>query len=69
MECLRRDLIVLIHQFLVEEGFSETAESFNNEVSWDLDQFRVCDNVDLQLVFMEYLAYYQVSFYKYSKSS
>ena len=57
----RRDLLVLVHRHLLEEGLGETASAMRSELPWvDLEGTRVCDNVDLNLVLMEFQNFYQV---------
>ena len=60
---VKKDLLVLIYHYLLEEGLSETAECLTDELTWNVDQYQACDNVDLTLVLMEYIAYYQVCLY------
>ncbi len=57
----RRDLLVLVHRHLLEEGLGETASAMRSELPWvDLEGAQVCDNVDLSLVLMEFQNFYQV---------
>ncbi len=54
----RRDLLVLVHAYLLEEGLAEAAQAVRE--NWNFDNYEVCDNVDLQLILMEYQGFYQV---------
>ncbi|GAB0088579.1 katanin p60 ATPase-containing subunit A-like 2 [Sergentomyia squamirostris] len=57
----RRNLLHLIVQFLDDLGLSETRESLLTEAKLPED-IRVCDNVDLETMYLEYVSYYQVKF-------
>lgn len=57
----------MILHWLVEEGYCETARSFEKETNLDLRKFDVCDNIDLETVLQEYESYYYVRFNKYPK--
>ena len=59
-ERARRDIFVLINHFLGEEGLLETAASLSEELHFDVNNYSVCDNVDLPLIFMDFCNYYQV---------
>ena len=59
-ECLRRDLTVLIVDHLRHEGLFEAAEAVVENIGWDLDEYRVCDNVDLGLVLADFVNFYQM---------
>ena len=60
-------MIILILHWLVEEGYCETARSFERETNLDLRKFDVCDNIDLDTVLQEYESYYYVRFSRYPK--
>ena len=62
-EARRRELLVLISQHLTEEGFSEAADILAQSLPWDVDQYTVCDNVDLKIILEEYASYHQVLTY------
>jgi hypothetical protein len=59
-ECLRRDLAVLVSDYLKQEGMFEAAESMRESAMWDMDEYRVCDNVDLGLVLADFVNFYQM---------
>ena len=62
-EALRRDLLLLIHAHLLEEGLTEAAEAMRQSpLLFSPESYEVCDNVDLNLIMMEYCGYYQVRF-------
>ncbi|TRY66931.1 hypothetical protein TCAL_08033 [Tigriopus californicus] len=51
----------------MEEGLCESAQMMNEELQWNLSEFHPCDNVDLPLIFMEYLGYYHMRFHRRPK--
>ncbi len=60
-ESNRRDLLVLIHRHLMEEGLTGAASAMSEELPWlELEQFQVCDNVDLSLILMDFQNFFQV---------
>ncbi len=59
-ECLRRDLAVLVSDYLRTEGMFEAADAMAEGLAWDVDEYRVCDNVDLGLVLADYVNFYQM---------
>jgi len=44
--------------------YVESAQCLSRETNLDLNKFEVCDNVSLETVLMEYIAYYRVKFSK-----
>jgi len=42
----------------------ESAQCLSKETNLDMNKFEVCDNVSLETVLMEYIAYYRVKFNK-----
>jgi len=42
----------------------ESAQCLSRETNLDMNKFEVCDNVSLETVLMEYIAYYRVKFNK-----
>ena len=67
-ELSKRELLVLIYHHLLEEGHGEAAEVLRqNKMAngfWDVGLFDVCDNVDLNLILADYIAFYQMRFHK-----
>ena len=59
-EARRRELLVLIRDHLRSEGFSEAADTLASSLPWDVDQYTVCDNVDLRIIVEEFASYHQV---------
>ena len=58
----RRNILVLIHQHLIENGYVEAAERLQHEAGNMLGKFEVADNVDMTLVLSEYEQYYEMRF-------
>mmetsp|Transcript_18522 Transcript_18522/g.34598 ORF Transcript_18522/g.34598 Transcript_18522/m.34598 type:complete len:509 (+) Transcript_18522:136-1662(+) len=62
----KRALLVLIHAHLVEGGYIDTAERLQHEAKV-VTQFDVADNMDLNMVFNDFEAYYEMRFDKKPK--
>lgn len=58
----KRNILVLINQHLIENGYVEAAERLQHESRGVLSQFTAADNIDLTLVLNEYEAYYEMRF-------
>ena len=58
---------MLIYQYLTDDGCWDTATSLAREANIDVNKQRVCDNVDLNTILMEYENYYYIRFNKYPK--
>ncbi|XP_050184806.1 katanin p60 ATPase-containing subunit A-like 2 isoform X1 [Myiozetetes cayanensis] len=66
-EARRKNLLILILHYLMEEGYVDAANALEKETKLSLRGFEVCDNVDLETILMEYESYYFVKFQKYPK--
>ncbi|XP_039589299.1 katanin p60 ATPase-containing subunit A-like 2 isoform X3 [Passer montanus] len=66
-EARRKNLLILILHYLIEEGYVDAANALERETKLCLRGFEVCDNVDLETILMEYESYYFVKFQKYPK--
>ncbi|XP_077202844.1 katanin p60 ATPase-containing subunit A-like 2 isoform X2 [Paroedura picta] len=66
-EARRKNLLILILHYLTEEGYTDAANTLEQETKLGLRGFQVCDNVDLETILMEYESYYYVKFQKYPK--
>ncbi|XP_010723459.2 LOW QUALITY PROTEIN: katanin p60 ATPase-containing subunit A-like 2 [Meleagris gallopavo] len=66
-EARRKNLLILILHYLMEEGYMDAANTLERETKLGLHGFEVCDNVDLETILMEYESYYFVKFQKYPK--
>ncbi|CAM45640.1 katanin-like protein [Leishmania braziliensis MHOM/BR/75/M2904] len=53
-----KGVIVLIEQFLLEQGYSQTLQALQQESRISLTQFSAADNIDLLSVVQEYEEYY-----------
>ena len=63
----KRNVLVLIHQHLIENGYIEAAERLQHESGGVLSKFTAADNIDLILVLNEYETYYEMRFDKKPK--
>ena len=63
----RRNILVLIHQHLIENGYCEAAERLQHEAGLAMSRFEVADNMDLGLILNDYEAYYEMRFDKKPK--
>nr|XP_047907403.1 katanin p60 ATPase-containing subunit A-like 2 isoform X5 [Anser cygnoides] len=66
-EARRKNLLILILHYLMEEGYVDAANALEQETTLGLRGFEVCDNIDLETILMEYESYYYVKFQKYPK--
>ncbi|KAM7076264.1 LOW QUALITY PROTEIN: katanin p60 ATPase-containing subunit A-like 2 [Ciconia maguari] len=66
-EARRKNLLILILHYLMEEGYVDAANALEQETKLSLRGFEVCDNIDLEMILMEYESYYFVKFQKYPK--
>ena len=64
LEALRKELLVLVHDFLSEEGLFEVADLLKEHLAPMLQQFRIADNIDLPLIATDFLAYYRLRFHR-----
>ena len=64
LEALRKELLVLVHDFLTEEGLFEVADLLKDHLSPLLQQYKIADNIDLPLIATDFLAYYRLRFHK-----
>ena len=63
----KRNLLVLINQHLIENGYVEAAERLQHESGGVLTKFAAADNIDLTLILSEYESYYEMRFDKKPK--
>ena len=63
----KRNVLVLVHHYLTENGYLESAERVQHEAGMVINKFEVADNVDLNLIVGEYEAYYEMRFDKKPK--
>ncbi len=63
----KRNVLVLINQYLVEGGYIEAAERLQHETGGVLNKFIAADNMDLSLILTDYESYYEMRFDKKPK--
>uniref|UniRef100_A0A671W413 Katanin p60 subunit A-like 2 n=1 Tax=Sparus aurata TaxID=8175 RepID=A0A671W413_SPAAU len=66
-ETRRKSLLILIYQHLLGQGYGAAAVALDQETNGGVRRFEVCDNIDLEMVLMEYESYHYVKFQKYPK--
>ncbi|CAB0001186.1 unnamed protein product [Nesidiocoris tenuis] len=64
----KTNLLVLVREFLAEEGYVDTLRCFESETRLP-KEYVLCDNVDLTAVVEDFEAYFFVRFKKYPKIS
>ncbi|XP_069820937.1 katanin p60 ATPase-containing subunit A-like 2 [Dendropsophus ebraccatus] len=66
-EARRKNLLILIMHYMLQEGYVDSANTLEEETKLNLRRFEVCDNIDLETILMEYESYYYIKFQKYPK--
>ncbi|TKS84277.1 Katanin p60 ATPase-containing subunit A-like 2 [Collichthys lucidus] len=66
-EMRKKSLLILIYQHLLGQGYVAAAMALDQETNGGVRKFEVCDNIDLEMVLMEYESYHYVKFQKYPK--
>ncbi|TDH01889.1 hypothetical protein EPR50_G00167400 [Perca flavescens] len=66
-EMRRKSLLILIYHHLLGQGYVSAAVALDQETNGGVRRFEVCDNIDLEMVLMEYESYHYVKFQKYPK--
>jgi len=62
----RRNILYLMHRYLVENGYYSTAESLKTEGRLS-EEYELCDNIDLDAMYLEYASFFNLKFGKYPK--
>ncbi|XP_034489550.1 katanin p60 ATPase-containing subunit A-like 2 [Drosophila innubila] len=62
----RRNLLYLMHRYLLENGYYNTAEALKGEGRLS-EEFELCDNVDLDAIYLEYASFFNLKFGKYPR--
>ncbi|XP_060664189.1 katanin p60 ATPase-containing subunit A-like 2 [Drosophila nasuta] len=62
----RRNLLYLMHRYLLENGFYSSAEALKGEGRLS-EEFELCDNVDLDAIYLEYASFFNMKFGKYPR--
>ena len=60
----KKNILILIHQYLINIGFSDSATKLSEESNLELETYSVADNMDLLLIMREYEDYYYMKFNK-----
>ena len=60
----KKNILILIHQYLINIGFSDSATRLSEESNLELETYSVADNMDLLLIIREYEDYYYMKFGK-----
>ncbi|XP_074474920.1 katanin p60 ATPase-containing subunit A-like 2 isoform X2 [Sebastes fasciatus] len=66
-EMRKKSLLILIYSHLLGQGYVSAAVALDQETNGGTRKFEVCDNIDLEMVLMEYESYHYVKFQKYPK--
>ncbi|ALC48833.1 CG10793 [Drosophila busckii] len=62
----RRNLLYLMHRYLMENGYYSSAEALKSESRLS-DDCELCDNVDLDAIYLEYASFFNMKFGKYPR--
>lgn len=60
-------MLLLISQYLKDNGFFLTNTSLEREALCNIKEYQICDNVDLDSIYLEYISYYHLKFGKNPK--
>ncbi|XP_008276290.1 katanin p60 ATPase-containing subunit A-like 2 [Stegastes partitus] len=66
-EMRKKNLLILIYHHLLGQGYGAAAVALDQETNVGVRRFEVCDNIDLEMVLMEYENYHYVKFQKYPR--
>ncbi|XP_017265967.1 katanin p60 ATPase-containing subunit A-like 2 isoform X2 [Kryptolebias marmoratus] len=66
-ETRKKNLLVLIYHHLLGQGYVAAAMALDQETNGGMKKFEVCDNIDLEMMLIEYESYHHVKFQKYPK--
>ena len=61
---VKKNILILIHQYLINVGFPDSAAKLSEESNLELENYSVADNMDLLLIIREYEDYYYMKFGK-----
>ncbi|KAH8397574.1 hypothetical protein KR222_010337 [Zaprionus bogoriensis] len=62
----RRNLLYLMHRYLLENGYYNSAETLKSEGRLS-EEYELCDNVDLDAMYLEYASFFNMKFGKYPR--
>lgn len=60
----KRNLLVMIAHHLINQGYIDTASCLQREVSINLENYEVADNMDLYYVLQDFESYFEIRFSK-----
>jgi katanin p60 ATPase-containing subunit A1 len=63
----KRNLLVIVNSYLIEQGYVEAAERLQAESGGILNRYAIADNLDMSTIITEYEAYYEMRFDKKPK--
>ncbi|KAK2818955.1 hypothetical protein Q5P01_024516 [Channa striata] len=66
-EMRKKSLLTLIYNHLLGQSYVSAAMALEQETNGGVKKFEVCDNIDLEMMLMEYESYHYVKFQKYPK--
>ncbi|XP_046841456.1 katanin p60 ATPase-containing subunit A-like 2 [Xenia sp. Carnegie-2017] len=66
-EFRKKEILVLVLGYLTDQGYLDTVKTLQNESGLSLENYSVCDNIDLPAILQEYESYYNVKFKKFPK--
>ncbi|XP_030599083.1 katanin p60 ATPase-containing subunit A-like 2 isoform X2 [Archocentrus centrarchus] len=66
-EMRKKSLLILIYHHLLGQGYVAAAVALDQETNGGVRRFEVSDNIDLEMVLMEYESYHYIKFQKYPK--
>lgn len=62
----QRNILYLISQYLSDFGLKQTKTALWNEANLSVD-FKICDNIDLDTIYLDFCSYYHLKFGKLPK--
>ncbi|XP_001354666.4 katanin p60 ATPase-containing subunit A-like 2 [Drosophila pseudoobscura] len=62
----RRNILYLMHRYLVENGYYSSAEALKGEGRLS-EEYELCDNIDLDAMYLEYASFFNMKFGKYPR--
>lgn len=63
----KRNMLLLISQYLKDMGLFLTNTALEREALCNIKEYQICDNVDLDSIYLEYMSYYHLKFGKNPK--
>ncbi|KAJ6636373.1 Katanin p60 ATPase-containing subunit A-like 2 [Pseudolycoriella hygida] len=63
----KRNILLLISQYLKDNGLFVTNAALEREALCSMKDFQLCDNIDLDSIYLEYLSYFNLKFGKSPK--